>query len=415
MASLEERSGRFRLIFRHGSRKFQHALETRDRREAEACLARLEENVRLLERGRLVPPPGADLPVFLLSDGKLASRPEVGPVLTLADLFDRYRSTQQGALEDSTLATIGTHMGHLTATLGAKFPVQGLSPADLQQHVERRARARGLRGRPLSPTTIRKEISSFSAVWTWANRMGLVVEPFPNRGLTYPKLGEKPPFRTRAEIERQIERCGLAAEEQRDLWDSLFLALPEVEEVLELVRSQARHPFIYPMFVFAAHTGSRRSEILRSRIADFDFESGSVVIREKKRVKGKRTTRRVPLSPLLDRVMRGWFAAHPGGGYTICQGLGGGPGRRSRPDFVPLTRDESNDHFHRTLAGSRWAVVRGWHVFRHSFVSNCAARGVDQRLIDAWMGHQTEDMRRRYRYLLPDQQSEAIRSVFTQR
>jgi hypothetical protein len=25
---------------------------------------------------------------------------------------------------------------------------------------------------------------------------------------------------------------------------------------------------------------------------------------------------------------------------------------------------------------------RGWHCFRHSFVSNCSARGVDQRLID---------------------------------
>jgi hypothetical protein len=53
-----------------------------------------------------------------------------------------------------------------------------------------------------------------------------------------------------------------------------------------------------------------------------------------------------------------------------------------------------------------------WHVFRHSFCSNCAARGVDQRIINAWVGHQTEEMVRRYRHPIPNQQQEAIRLVF---
>jgi integrase len=414
MASLEERSGRFRLIFRYGGRKFHHALGTRDRREAEGCLARLEESLRFLERGRLVPPPGADLPVFLLSDGKIMSKPEVAPVLTLADLSERYGATQLGALEKSTLATIGTHLKHLTVTLGAKFPVQSLTLVDLQQHVERRGRAKGLRGRTVSPTTIKKEIASLSAAWGWATRMGLLTGPFPSKGLVYQKAVEKPPFRTSAEIERQIERGGLSAEERRELWDSLFLTLSEINEVLEHVRVGARHSFIHPMFAFAAHTGARRSEILRSRIADFDFDAGTVLVREQKRVRGKRTTRRVPLSPFLARVMRGWFTAHPGGPYSICQEPTSRRRSQGRSEGQPLTRDEANDHFQRTLAGGKWAVIRGWHVFRHSFASNCAARGVDQRLIDAWLGHTTDEMRRRYRHLLPDQQAEAIRSVFAE-
>jgi hypothetical protein len=37
---------------------------------------------------------------------------------------------------------------------------------------------------------------------------------------------------------------------------------------------------------------------------------------------------------------------------------------------------------------------------------------VDQRLINGWVGHQTEEMVRRYRHLIPDQQRAAIRSVF---
>jgi integrase len=106
----------------------------------------------------------------------------------------------------------------------------------------------------------------------------------------------------------------LTEEEKRELWNSLFLTLPEVAEFLEYVRLNARHDWIYPMFCFAAHTGARRSEILRSRIADFDFQAKSVLIREKKRVKGRRTTRRVPLSAFLAKVMREWFEAHPGQG-----------------------------------------------------------------------------------------------------
>ncbi len=72
----------------------------------------------------------------------------------------------------------------------------------------------------------------------------------------------------------------------------------------------------------------------------------------------------------------------------------------------------AHDHLKRALAGGRWSMVRGWHVLRHSFISNCAARGVDQRLIDAWVGHTTEEMRRRYRHLLPDHSARAIRTVF---
>ena len=79
---------------------------------------------------------------------------------------------------------------------------------------------------------------------------------------------------------------------------------------------------------------------------------------------------------------------------------------------VPVTHDEAQDHFSRTLSDSKWRVVRGWHTLRHSFASNCAASGVDQRLINSWMGHQTAEMERRYRHLFPDQQQAAIVQVF---
>jgi integrase len=235
--------------------------------------------------------------------------------------------------------------------------------------------------------------------------MGYVTVAYPKRGLRFPKLSEKPPFQTWAEIEEQIARG-----ESEELWDCLFLSVAEITDVLAYVRATARHPFIYPMFVFAAHTGVRRSEIVRSRRADFDFNSKTVLVREKKRTRGRHTFRRIPLSQQLVEVMQDWFSQHPGGPFTITQAANGesnGDGAGEQP-----TVDMATFHFRSTLRGSKWEKLPGWHVFRHSFASNCAARAIDQRMIDEWMGHQTEEMRRRYRHFFPDQKRRAIDSVF---
>jgi integrase len=236
--------------------------------------------------------------------------------------------------------------------------------------------------------------------------------PFPNKGLKYPKTDEKPPFQTWATIEKQIARGGLNEAEKRDLWNCLFLTLSEIDLVLEFVKANARHPFLYPMFCFAAHTGARRSEMLRLRIDDIDLGTGTALLHEKKRARGKRTSRRVPLSSILLSVLSDWLGIHPGGQYVFCHRLTVPRSKKKRHVCSELTRDEANDHFKRTLVGSKWDKLRGWHVFRHSFASNCAAKGIDQRIIDEWMGHQTEEMRRRYRHLFPDQQRQAIQLVF---
>lgn len=81
------------------------------------------------------------------------------------------------------------------------------------------------------------------------------------------------------EINRKVELGGLTDSEIEDLWDSVFLTLPQIDELLEYVRETAMHPFIYPMFVFAAHTGARRSEIRRSRIHDIDLDACRVTSR----------------------------------------------------------------------------------------------------------------------------------------
>ncbi len=62
MASLEQRAGRVRVFFRYGGQIFHDALPTEDESVAAGSLARLEENLQLLHRGRLeVPPCGVEI------------------------------------------------------------------------------------------------------------------------------------------------------------------------------------------------------------------------------------------------------------------------------------------------------------------------------------------------------------------
>src|SRR5262249_36840955 len=145
--------------------------------------------------------------------------------------------------------------------------------------------------------------------------------PFPHRGLKYPKTSEKPPFQTWEEIERQIQSGGLDAAQQRELWDCLYLTPPQIEELLAFVQAHAAHGFLSPMFAFAAHTGARRSEMLRALVTDIDFGGETVLIREKKRARGQRTNRRVPLSSFLLQVLRDWLTRHPGGQSLFCHPL----------------------------------------------------------------------------------------------
>lgn len=234
----------------------------------------------------------------------------------------------------------------------------------------------------------------------------LVSHPFPSKKLRYPKFHEKPPFQTWKQIETRIKRGGLTDFQIKELWDCLFLNVTEVKAALAHAKKHARQQVIYPMLCFAAYTGARRSEILRSELDDIDFTSSVITIREKKRVRGKLSTRTVPMQANLRNVMKAWLRGHPGGRYTFAN---------IKPGFTvssAITKDQASNFFEKTFIRSKWDVLHGWHLFRHSFCSNCAAAGIEQRTINDWVGHQTDEMVRRYRHLFPSRQRDAIARVF---
>lgn len=418
MAWLEQHpsSGHFKICFRWGGKKRRKSLPVTDPKAAQAILLRFEENVALLERGRLELPASGDIMTFLLSDGKLASSPKATSVQpkTLREIVDRYLAALgNGSVEANSLETFRMHLNHVLRKFGNKLLLKDIVAADLQDYLDTRVRRKGKKTVPLSPVTLRKELASFRACFNWAVQTGLLTGTFPNRGLRFPKGEDKRPFMTWEEIDRRVTRGGLSPEETKRFWDCLFLDLQQIDEFLAYIKPRGSRPWMYPMCVAAAHTGARRSELVRMNMDDIDFQQKTILIHERKRVKGQRTTRRVPLTPFLEQVFLEWFRnGHPGGRYVFCQAQKTGHRPKEGEVAIPITADDAGTHFVLTVQGSKWAVLRGWHVLRHSFASNLAAKGVDQRFIDEFMGHQTEAQRRRYRHLFPHQQRQVLCQVF---
>jgi len=286
-------------------------------------------------------------------------------------LLNRYKAEHpDGAKESSTRFTETIHIAHLVRIIDPKTAERAMTTETLQGYVNARAKEKGRGGRTVSHVTIQKEIGTLSSVWNrWARPHGLVNEEALTKGLIYAKARAKPPFQTRDQIERQLARGGLSAIEAEDLWGSLFLTLGQVQELLAHAWTPVGRSWVYAAFCLAAYTGARRSEILRSRVDDLDCEAGTITIREKKRDPTREMSfRSVPMSASLKEVLLEWLRAdHPGGPYMIC-------GRDGRP----LTRQMMTKAFRSAVDGSSWRVVRGYHLLRHSFASNCALKGVDQ-------------------------------------
>ena len=300
-----------------------------------------------------------------------------------------------------------THQNNLIRVLGENIFIDEIDLNKLDAYSKNRGKQKGHRNGMISANTIRKELVTLRRVWQWGKKRGKLTSELPEiREVQLPKSTEHPPFQTFNEITLQIEQSDLTQDESSLLWESLYLEKNEIDELLQHVRERTQNTFLYPMIVAAAHTGARRSELMRSQLAD--IRDGVLIIREKKRRRGQESTRRVPMSTLLKKTLNKWKKDHPGGRHTfvIKDSL-----IRQKSARTP-TRDEVHNHFKSVLKDSKWNVIRGWHCLRHSFISNLASNSVDQRLIDEFVGHTSEEMRRRYRHLFPDVKQAAITSVF---
>lgn len=429
MAWVQSRSGSWRILFRYNKEQHTFLLGQVEEHEARAVAAKVDYWLMRLKQKLVQLPPGCDIVTFVQHDGNPPTHPAPQrEEINLSQLRDRYLESQKKKLEQTTLDGISLHFKHLIRILGAKRLISPLTRADLQAYVDKRSSewidpniyrkkrrekqktSKGERGmgktksklpdKPLrhpSAATIKKEMVSLRTAWNWSRRYLLLAEEFPGSDLDYAKTQESLPFMTWEEAIHRIE----TKDDPEKVWECVYLRPEEITELLAWVQERPVSPWVYPMFCFAAHTGARRSEIVRVLYSDLDLANEIVTIREKKRDSRKHTTRRVPLSSLLKEVLTEWIKNRGDGATLFCKENG--------KEILPR---EAHNYFQRALRLSKWSVLKGWHVFRHSFISALASRGVDQRVIDDLVGHCTEEQRRRYRHLYPDVKKQAVAGIF---
>lgn len=407
MASLERKDEIFCVRFRFRQQSYKRSLKTHDRSAAQAALNLIELTLHRLLTGQLAAPHDVDVGDFIVSGGTLTASVEApakpAPPPSLRQLTVQYLANVSSRMAPSYHASQSIHLRHLLRHLGevADQPGDRIGLRELDGYLQSRLATR-------HANTAERERITLLQFFKWTVRLGFLPQS-PATGLQPIKGGEdRPPFRTITEINRIIERGGISDAETLDLWDCLYLAPAEIGQLLAMVRENAESDHAYLLHAIPAYTGMRRGEVLRLRWVDVDLDEGYICARSLKQSRRKReTVRRIDLHPELKAELVAWRQRRARGQFVISE----------KHSLTMLTVDHANRAFWQPMRKTEWCLASkknwfkiGFHTYRHSFASNMAAAGVDQRVIDEFMGHTTDAMRRRYRHLFPKQRRSAIES-----
>lgn len=409
MANLGQKDGVYHVRFRYHGKEYKKSLKIRDESAAAAARNLVELTIHRLMTGQITVPVDVDPADFIVSGGILLQpirpiEPIPQPVLpSTKQLIEEYKESQKNLLAESYHYSQAIHLRHLAKHLGdlVDAACDRVGYRDLDHYLKDRLSKR-------HPNTAERERITLLQFYKWVVAQGHLGSS-PAAALAPIKGGvDRPPFRTIAEIERIITRGGLTDKEVLDLWECLYLSPEEIGGLLATVRANAEEDVSFLLHAIPGYTGMRRGEVLRLRWLDVDLDEDYITARSRKQSRKRtETVRRIDLHPELKRELVTWRELRPKGQYVICDA----------GTLEPIAKDHANRLFWQPMRDTAWCLDAkrnwykvGYHTYRHSFASNLAARGVDQRIIDEWMGHQTEAMRKRYRHLYPKDRRSAIES-----
>jgi integrase len=394
----------YQIKFRYEGDYYKRSLKTADPDQAAIRHLAVDLMIRRLAAGEIEIPTGVDPGGFIVSEGKNRKpTKKITGTSSFSKLVEFYLESQSNRISPNYRSSQKTHLGHLAKSLGAKGSgdCNRITEGDLDKFIEQRLKIR-------DANTVIRERCTLRQFFGWALEKKHIQEN-PAASLETIKGGrDLQPFRTRSEIEAMIERGGLDDLDDRELWERLFLDTNEVAGVLDLVRRAASLNESFFLHAIPAYTGMRRGELLKLKWLDVDFDGETITARSRKQSRSKEeTSRTIDLHPELRDELSRWRKQQQRGQYVLCD----------PSTLEPIEKDRANRLFWQPMRGTEWCLAgkRNWfkigfHTYRHSFASNLAARGIDQRIIDEFMGHQTEAMRRRYRHLFPNNRREAMQS-----
>lgn len=408
MANLIVKDGIYAVRFRFQGREYKRSLKTRSQSDARIAQKLVEVTIHRLLTGQCEVPPAVDVGEFIVSGGTAKPKTERPPAPIFPatrELIERYLAAKLNTISENYFTSQKIHLNHLTKFLGADVdrPCCHVTQRKLEEYLLGRLKIR-------DPGTVARERVTLLQFYKWvASRQDVAEFPSPIVGLpTFKSVKDQSAFRTIEEIEAILARGGLSEDQAADAWECLFLSPQEIAGLLSLVNQRAVDHRSFMLHVIPAYTGMRRGEILRLAWADVDFEHGYVTARSRKQSQRRHETqRRIDLHAELKQHLSDWRKQRSKGQWVISDGK---TSNELRPDQANLLFWKPMRHTCWCLNSSRNWFKIGFHTYRHSFASNLASLGVDQRVIDEFMGHQTEEMRKRYRHLFPKQRRSAIES-----
>ena len=396
MASLRKRKNVYQVRFYHKGQKRQVSLGRVELKQAKHALRQVEARLASLQSGLDELPEDVSLEEYLLHGPQAEPAPESRG--TIHDMIVRYREAHRPpAKAESTTITERTHLDRFAAYAsesGLTDPGD-ITREDLEDYLQRflNEPSTRRRGKTTSPNTVNRHLRTLKQLFAYGAEYGWTEENVCTPVKECESVESDLRFMTKWEIEEAIERGGRTEDEIDEMWRYRYLPDEEMKVFLNHV-DQVDNGF-YPLVCGYACTGARCGELLRLEWSDVDLPRHKLWLRSRKQSKRTReTSRQIPIN---DRLSDALYRQH----------LHTGTKRYVFGDEYMFSSKTAYKRIERTLRGSEYERIR-YHNLRHSFASNLAAAGVDDRIIDKLMGHTTEAMRRRYQHLRPEKSESAV-------
>ncbi len=158
------------------------------------------------------------------------------------------------------------------------------------------------------------------------------------------------------------------------------------------------------MILVAVRSGLRIGELRALRWENVDLVRGAIHVRENATILGKTKApknlrfRHVPIGPETVAALKAH--RHLRGDFVFC-----------KEDGAMLLEHECKHPCKRASKRAGIGRIVYWHVFRHTFASHLAMRGVPLKAIQELLGHSSMTMTNRYAHLAPAVLSDVVKML----
>ncbi len=182
---------------------------------------------------------------------------------------------------------------------------------------------------------------------------------------------------------------------------------PTLQDVQKILKdSTAGQSMLYTTL---AYTGMRSGELRTLRKEDVDLKQNWIHVISREDAERTKTgeSRKIPIHPELRKLLEKRSAA-PGPWYFTAE-----PSNKYPAGDHWINPKKLNERFLGVaervgLHTGRDALGYTLHSLRHFFETHCVNQGIPQRVIDTWMGHQSDRSMAAVYYHLSDEDSQAF-------